>query len=78
MTDRSINPKPGTTSQLAANKQESARAANTLTPNTLHYSTLQQIPTEFSLRTSIAPLVLADEVRRILEAPPASVLLESA
>jgi ABC-type antimicrobial peptide transport system permease subunit len=38
----------------------------------LHYSTLQQMPTEFSLRTSTAPLMLADEVRRILEAPPAN------
>ncbi|MGE5833391.1 MAG: ABC transporter permease [Acidobacteriota bacterium] len=36
----------------------------------LHYSTLRQIPTEFSLRTSTAPLALADDVRRILEAPP--------
>lgn len=36
----------------------------------LHYSTLQQIPTEFSLRTSRAPQALADDVRRILEAPP--------
>ena len=38
----------------------------------LHYSTLQQLPTEFSLRTTTAPLTLAAEVRRILEAPPRS------
>jgi predicted permease len=36
----------------------------------LHYSALPQIPTEFTLRTNIAPLALADQVRRILEAPP--------
>lgn len=36
----------------------------------LHYSTIEQSPAEFSLRTSVSPLTVAGDVRRILEAPP--------
>jgi hypothetical protein len=35
----------------------------------LHYSAIQQPPVEFSLRTNVSPLTVADEMRRILEHP---------